>query len=211
MNKTWYVFLFNPCRFIYKGFYIILRPVLITQGQVLLVSHRQPTHDVVPVLIRTFSLRAPYGSYGEKDSRPRSRSPVYGREGREPRDGREAREGREPRDSRNERASSREPRPGAHSRDDYRFRSSSSRDKDLRSEPRDTAYRLADAFTIGRNVPSFALLLLTGCDMSPRSRDDYDRFYRSGSGADDFYRRKDEPYREPYRDPWNGRRELEGV
>uniref|UniRef100_A0A3Q3W0P1 Nuclear receptor coactivator 5 n=1 Tax=Mola mola TaxID=94237 RepID=A0A3Q3W0P1_MOLML len=38
-------------------------------------------------------------------------------------------------------------------------------------------------------------------------REDYDRYYRSG--ADDYYRRKDEPYRDPYRDPWNGRREPE--
>lgn len=54
-----------------------------------------------------------------------------------------------------------------------------SRDKDVRAEPRDPAY----------------------------SREDYDRYYRSGSGADDFYRRKEEPYRDSYRDPWNGRRE----
>ncbi|KAK2915329.1 nuclear receptor coactivator 5 isoform X3 [Channa argus] len=113
--------------------------------------------------------RAPYGSYGEKDSRPRSRSPVYGRDGREPRDSRDGRD------------SGREPRPGGHSRDDYRYRGSESRDKDLRSEPRDPPY----------------------------SRDDYDRYYRSGSGAEDYYRRKEEPYRDPYRDPWNGRREPE--
>ncbi|XP_026202517.1 nuclear receptor coactivator 5 isoform X2 [Anabas testudineus] len=112
--------------------------------------------------------RAPYGSYGEKESRPRSRSPIYGRDGREPR---ESRDGRD---------SGREPRPGGHSRDDYRYRSSESRDKELRSDPRDPAYR-----------------------------DDYDRYYRSGSGAEDYYRRKDEPYRDPYRDPWNGRREPE--
>ncbi|XP_051269571.1 nuclear receptor coactivator 5 isoform X1 [Dicentrarchus labrax] len=115
--------------------------------------------------------RAPYSTYGDsKDPRPRSRSPVYGRDGREPRD---SREGRDP---------SREPRPGSHSRDsDYRYRSSESRDKDLRGDSRDPAY----------------------------SRSDYDRYYRSGSGAEDYYRRKDEPYRDPYRDPWNGRREPE--
>ncbi|XP_040888872.1 nuclear receptor coactivator 5 isoform X2 [Toxotes jaculatrix] len=115
--------------------------------------------------------RAPYGSYGEsKEPRPRSRSPVYGRDGREPRDSRDGRD------------SGREPRPGGHSRDhDYRYRSSESRDKDLRGDPRDPPY----------------------------SREDYDRYYRSGSGAEDYYRRKDEPYRDPYRDPWNGRREPE--
>ncbi|XP_040888873.1 nuclear receptor coactivator 5 isoform X3 [Toxotes jaculatrix] len=114
--------------------------------------------------------RAPYGSYGEsKEPRPRSRSPVYGRDGREPRDSRDGRD------------SGREPRPGGHSRDhDYRYRSSESRDKDLRGDPRDPPYR-----------------------------EDYDRYYRSGSGAEDYYRRKDEPYRDPYRDPWNGRREPE--
>lgn len=41
------------------------------------------------------------------------------------------------------------------------------------------------------------------------SRDEYDRYYRGG--ADDYYRRKDEPYRDPYREPWNGRREPDGV
>lgn len=46
--------------------------------------------------------------------------------------------------------------------------------------------------------------------MFPYSRDDYDRYYRGGSGSEDYYRRKDEPYRDPYRDPWNGRREPEG-
>ncbi|XP_026161778.1 nuclear receptor coactivator 5 isoform X3 [Mastacembelus armatus] len=117
--------------------------------------------------------RAPYGVYGDsKEPRPRSRSPVFGRDGRD---------GREPRDSRDGRDSGREPRPGGHSRDhDYRYRSSESRDKELRGDPRDPTYR-----------------------------DDYDRYYRSGSGTEDYYRRKDEPYRDPYRDPWNGRREPE--
>lgn len=41
------------------------------------------------------------------------------------------------------------------------------------------------------------------------SRDEYDRYYRGG--ADDYYRRKDEPYRDPYREPWNGRREPDGM
>ncbi|KAM4741434.1 nuclear receptor coactivator 5 isoform 2-T2 [Anableps anableps] len=103
--------------------------------------------------------------YG-KEGRPRSRSPVYGRDTREPRDSREGRD------------SAREPRPGSHSRDpDFRYRSAS-RDKDVRGDPRDPAYR-----------------------------EDYDRYYRSGSGVEDYYRRKDEPYRDPYLDPWNGRRE----
>lgn len=75
-------------------------------------------------------LRAPYSTYGDsKEPRPRSRSPVYGRDGREPRDSRDGRD-------------SREPRPGGHSRDpDYRYRSSESRDKDIRGDPRDSAYR----------------------------------------------------------------------
>ncbi|XP_041837315.1 nuclear receptor coactivator 5 isoform X2 [Melanotaenia boesemani] len=108
--------------------------------------------------------RAPYS----KELRPRSRSPIYGRDGRDPRDSRDGRD------------SGREPRPGSHSRDpDYRYRGSESRDKDLRGDPRDSAYR-----------------------------DDYDRYYRSGSAAEDYYRRKDEPYRDPYVDPWNGRRET---
>ncbi|XP_031594739.1 nuclear receptor coactivator 5 isoform X4 [Oreochromis aureus] len=114
--------------------------------------------------------RAPYSTYGDsKEPRPRSRSPVYGRDGREPRDSRDGRD-------------SREPRPGGHSRDpDYRYRSSESRDKDIRGDPRDSAY----------------------------SRSEYDRYYRSGSGAEDYYRRKDEAYRDAYGDPWNGRREPE--
>ncbi|XP_071350718.1 nuclear receptor coactivator 5 isoform X3 [Trachinotus anak] len=96
--------------------------------------------------------------------------------------GRDGRDGRESRDSRDGRDSGRELRPSSHSRDhDYRYRGSESRDKDPRGDPRDPAY----------------------------SRDDYDRYYRSGSGAEDYYRRKDEPYRDPYRDPWNGRREPE--
>ncbi|KAM4583276.1 nuclear receptor coactivator 5 [Fundulus diaphanus] len=107
--------------------------------------------------------RPPYG----KEPRPRSRSPVYGRDAREPRDSRDARD------------SAREPRPGSHSREpDYRFHSDS-RDKDVRGDPRDSAL----------------------------SREDYDRYLRSRSAAEDYYRRKDEPFREPYLDPWNGRRE----
>ncbi|XP_069004346.1 nuclear receptor coactivator 5 isoform X8 [Embiotoca jacksoni] len=48
-------------------------------------------------------------------------------------------------------------------------------------------------------------------EMSPSySRDEYDRYYRSSSStADDYYRRKEEPFRDPYMDPWNGRREPE--
>ncbi|XP_072237828.1 nuclear receptor coactivator 5 isoform X2 [Leuresthes tenuis] len=107
--------------------------------------------------------RAPYN----KEPRPRSRSPIYGRDTRDPRDSRDGRD------------SGREQRPGSHSRDpDYRYRSTASRDKDIRGDPRDSAYR-----------------------------EDYERYYRSGSGAEDYYRRKDEPYRDPYMDPWNGRRE----
>ncbi|XP_068170798.1 nuclear receptor coactivator 5 isoform X2 [Antennarius striatus] len=127
--------------------------------------------------------RAPYSGYGDgKDPRPRSRSPLYGREGREPREGRESRDGRdgrEPRDGRDGRDPSREPRPGPHSRDpDYRYRSSESRDKDSRADARDSTFR-----------------------------DDFERYYRGG--AEDYYRRKDESFRDAYRDPWNGRREPE--
>lgn len=42
-------------------------------------------------------------------------------------------------------------------------------------------------------------------------REEYDRYYRSGSGAESYYRRKEETYRDPYLDPWNGRREPEGM
>ncbi|XP_078105154.1 nuclear receptor coactivator 5 isoform X9 [Sander vitreus] len=138
--------------------------------------------------------RAPYGSYGDsKEPRPRSRSPVYGRESREGREPRESRDGRESRDSRDGRDPGRESRPGGHSRDhDYRYRSSESRDKEPRGpEPRGPEPRGPES-----RDPAY-------------SRDDYDRYYRSGSGAEDFYRRKDEPFRDPYRDPWNGRREPE--
>uniref|UniRef100_A0A672FFT6 Nuclear receptor coactivator 5 n=1 Tax=Salarias fasciatus TaxID=181472 RepID=A0A672FFT6_SALFA len=48
-----------------------------------------------------------------------------------------------------------------------------------------------------------------GRDKDPRARE-YDRYYRSSSGADDHYRRKDESFRDPYGDPWNGRREPDG-
>ncbi|XP_068615694.1 nuclear receptor coactivator 5-like [Brachionichthys hirsutus] len=124
--------------------------------------------------------RAPYGTYGDgKEARPRSRSPLFGREGREPREGRESRDGREPRESRDGRDPSRESRPGPHSRDpDYRYRSSESRDKEPRGDARDATYR-----------------------------EDFDRYYRGG--AEEYYRRKDETYREAFRDPWNGRREPE--
>ncbi|KAG8007612.1 Nuclear receptor coactivator 5 [Nibea albiflora] len=166
---------------IYKGYKIDVN---------MAVERRHPK----PLSQQSPPRRAPYSSYSDsKEPRPRSRSPVYGRDGRDAResrdsrDGRESRDsrdGREPRDSRDGRDPGREPRPSGHSRDhDSRYRSSVSRDKDLRSDPRDSAYR----------------------------GDDYDRFYRSGSGAEDYYRRKDEPYRDPYRDPWNGRREAEAV
>lgn len=81
--------------------------------------------------ILMFYLRAPYSSYGDgKEPRTRSRSPAYGREGREPRDGHEGRD------------SGRESRLSRHSRDhEYRYRSSESRDKDLRSDPREPGYR----------------------------------------------------------------------
>uniref|UniRef100_A0A0F8CTW0 Nuclear receptor coactivator 5 n=1 Tax=Larimichthys crocea TaxID=215358 RepID=A0A0F8CTW0_LARCR len=90
--------------------------------------------------------RAPYNSYS--DGIRDAREPRDIRDGREPRDIRDGREpwdirdGREPRDSHDRRDSGREPRPSSHSRDhDSRYRSSVSRDKDLRSEPRDPAFR----------------------------------------------------------------------
>lgn len=98
--------------------------------------------------------RAPYSSYGDsREPRPRSRSPAYAREGREPRDGRDARDARD----------LREPRS---SRDDYRYHSSESRDKEVRGDPRDPAY----------------------------SRDEFDRHYRGG--AEEYFRRKEEALRD---------------
>ncbi|KAM6928355.1 LOW QUALITY PROTEIN: nuclear receptor coactivator 5 [Xenentodon cancila] len=133
--------------------------------------------------------RAPYN----KEPRPRSRSPIYGRDGRD---------GREPRDSRDGRDSGREPRPSSHSREpEYRYRSSTSRDKDIRGDPRDSA---TGDYQSAASPESHGHLCL---NLKSFSRDEYDRYYRSGSGAEDYYRRKDEPYRDPYMDPWNGRRE----
>ncbi|XP_034726351.1 nuclear receptor coactivator 5 isoform X10 [Etheostoma cragini] len=166
---------------IYKGYKIDVN-MAVERRQAKLQSQQSPPR------------RAPYGSYGDsKEPRPRSRSPVYGRESRDGREPRESRDGRESRDSRDGRDPGRESRPGGHSRDhDYRYRSSESRDKDPRGpEPRGPEPRGPES-----RDPAY-------------SRDDYDRYYRSGSGAEDFYRRKDEPFRDPYRDPWNGRREPE--
>ncbi|XP_077384529.1 nuclear receptor coactivator 5 isoform X3 [Festucalex cinctus] len=131
--------------------------------------------------------RRPYGGYGDgKDPRPRSRSPVFPRDGRdrdarEPRDRdlRDGRDGREPREP--ARDSGREPRMGSHPRDhEYRYRGSESRDKDLRGPPRDPAYK-----------------------------EEQDRYNRGGNGDDYYGRRKDHPFRDQYKDPWNGRREAE--
>ncbi|KAM6947367.1 nuclear receptor coactivator 5 isoform 2-T2 [Lycodopsis pacificus] len=125
-----------------------------------------------------------YGSYVDsKEPRPRSRSPVYVRESRESRDGRESRESRDGRESRESR-DGRE--PARESRP-----AGHSRDHDYR-------YRSTETRDKDPREPAF-------------SRDDYDRFYRSASGAEDYYRRKDEPFRDPYRDPWNGRREPEAA
>ncbi|KAM9859434.1 nuclear receptor coactivator 5 isoform 2-T2 [Aulostomus maculatus] len=146
--------------------------------------------------------RAPYSSYGDsKDTRPRSRSPIYGREGRE---------GRESRDSRDGRESSRDGRPGGHSRDhEYRYRSTESRDRDPRGDPRDPRGDPRDPRGDPRD-PRGDPRDPRGDPRDPAYRDDYDRYYRSGSAADDYYsRRKEEPYRDPFRDPWNGRREPE--
>ncbi|XP_061745918.1 nuclear receptor coactivator 5 isoform X4 [Nerophis ophidion] len=136
--------------------------------------------------------RPPFGSYGDnKEPRPRSRSPVFPRDARDrdardtrdrdAREGRDGREGREGREGRDGRDAAREVRPGSHPRDhEYRYRGPEGRDKDLRGPPRDPAYR-----------------------------EEYDRFFRGGGGAEDHFRRKDEAFREPFRDPWNGRREPE--
>ncbi|XP_051931079.1 nuclear receptor coactivator 5 isoform X1 [Hippocampus zosterae] len=127
--------------------------------------------------------RRPYGGYGDsKDPRPRSRSPVFPRDNRD-RDAREPRD-RDSRDGRDPvRDSGREQRTGSHPRDhEYRYRGSENRDKDLRGGPRDPGY----------------------------NREEYDRYYRGGNPADDYFaRRKDDPYRDQYKDPWNGRREAE--
>lgn len=139
--------------------------------------------------------RAPYSSYGDaKEPRPRSRSPAYGRDGREPRDSHEGRD------------SGRESRLSRHSRDpEYRYRSSESRDKDLRSDPRDPGYRWVLLHQDQQNTWNSQAWFCS----SQHSREEYDRYYRGG--ADDYYRRKDEPYRDPYREPWNGRREPDGM
>ncbi|XP_038551774.1 nuclear receptor coactivator 5 isoform X5 [Micropterus salmoides] len=97
------------------------------------------------------------------------------------------REGREPRDARD----GREPRDSRDGRDSGREPrpAGHSRDHDYR-------YRSSESRDKDPREPAY-------------SRDDYDRYYRSGSAAEEYYRRKDEPYRDPYRDPWNGRREPE--
>ncbi|XP_063766590.1 nuclear receptor coactivator 5 isoform X3 [Eleginops maclovinus] len=126
--------------------------------------------------------RAPYSSYGDsKEPRPRSRSPVYAREPRESREGREPRESRE----------GREPRESREVRDPVRDPGRGhSRDHDYR-------YRTSESRDKDPRDPAY--------------REEYDRFYRSGSSAEEFYRRKEEPFRDPYRDPWNGRRESEAA
>ncbi|XP_054472772.1 nuclear receptor coactivator 5 isoform X3 [Anoplopoma fimbria] len=129
--------------------------------------------------------RATYGSYGDsKEARPRSRSPAYAREPRDSRDGRETRDSRDGRDSRD----SRDGRDSGRDSARESRPSGHSRDHDYR-------YRASESRDKDPRDPAY--------------REDYDRFYRSGSGAEDYYRRKDEPYRDPYRDPWNGRREPE--
>ncbi|XP_033482291.1 nuclear receptor coactivator 5 isoform X1 [Epinephelus lanceolatus] len=156
--------------------------------------------------------RAQYGSYGDsKDPRPRSRSPLYARDtrdSRESRESRDARDGRESRDSRDGRDS----RPG---RDhDYRYRSSESRDKDPRGpDPRGPDPRGPDPRSLDPRGPDPRGSDPRGPDPRdpPYSREDYDRYFRSSSGADEYYRRKDEPFRDAYRDPWNGRREPEAA
>ncbi|XP_030633226.1 nuclear receptor coactivator 5 [Chanos chanos] len=120
--------------------------------------------------------RHPYGGYGEtREPRPRSRSPMHGRDSRDHRDGRDLRDpGREPRPG-----PPRDPRPGPPRDHDLRessydrYRGSEGRERD----PRDAHYR----------------------------DDGYDHYYR----ADDYYRKKEDPYADRYREPWNGRREPE--
>lgn len=131
-----------------------------------------------------------------RPERPRSRSPAYA-----PRESRDSRDGREPgRES--SREPSREPRSrGEQHRDhDERYRGSASRDKEVRGDPR------GDSRSDPRADPR-------ADPRDPAYREPYDRYYRGGAtgtaAADDYYRKKDDPYREPYRDPWNGRREAE--
>ena len=42
-------------------------------------------------------------------------------------------------------------------------------------------------------------------------REEYDRYYRAAAAPDDFYRKKEDPYRDSFRDPWNGRRDPEST
>ncbi|CDQ72200.1 unnamed protein product [Oncorhynchus mykiss] len=126
--------------------------------------------------------RDPYGGYGEgREPRPRSRSPMHGRDSRAHRGSREhSREpGREPRHPRDHH----EPRDPNFDR----YRTSEGREKDLRGEPRGDP----------RGEPR-------GDPRDPTFREEgYDRYYRGG--ADEHHRKKEDPYR----DPWNGRREPE--
>ncbi|XP_062386483.1 nuclear receptor coactivator 5-like isoform X1 [Sardina pilchardus] len=126
--------------------------------------------------------RHPYSGYGDgREGRPRSRSPVHGRDSRDHRDGRDMRDPppREP-----ARESSREPRP-APPRDHGPPRDHDSRD------PAYERYRGSE-----------------GREKDPAFREEgYDRYYR----VDEYYRKKEPFGREPYRaEAWNGgRREPE--
>lgn len=78
-------------------------------------------------------LSRPTGYGDSREPRPRSRSPVHGREGRDSRDSRDSRDHRDGRDLREH---SREPRPGPpRDHDNDRYRSSVGREKDSRDAP----------------------------------------------------------------------------
>ncbi|MBN3294576.1 NCOA5 protein, partial [Polypterus senegalus] len=181
--------------------------------------------------------RDPYGGFGdERDVRPRSRSPVRGRE---PRDA-----GREPRAG--------HPREGDPRDPHYNRYRGDSRDKEHRGDARDPAYRDPYAgYGDERDVRPRSRSPVRGREPRdvreprdggreprgghPRESDPrdahYDRFrgdsrdkehrgeardstfrdegYDRYYRVDDYYRRKDEPFFDRYRDPWNGRREPE--
>lgn len=147
-----------------------------------------------------FCLFRPSSAYGDsREPRPRSRSPVHGRDSRDHRD------------SRDMRGESREPRPGPprehepRAPADDRYRGSESREKD-------PSYRCAHTklyfVVLHFNQFCFPVTCRHLNNITVFHREEgYDRYYR---GDYDYYRKKEEPYTERFREPWNGRRESEG-
>lgn len=148
--------------------------------------------------LSAFCLFRPASSYGDsREPRPRSRSPVHGRDSRDHRDSREMR------------SDSRELRPGpprehdARGPPDERYRGSESREKDPSYRCTHNATELFFIALVFMCCNIFSITLLCF------HRDEgYDRYYRGGEY--DYYRKKEEPYPERFREPWNGRRESEG-